>query len=286
MAPLAKNRDTQEYAPLTVIRSYPVKAGVHIFGGSGVVLDNGYAKPAVTATGLISVGRADEEVDNTDGNDGDLLVQVEQGVFCYANGNAVTLASVGLLCYFVDDQTVSSNAAGKSIAGTIEEVTADGVWVACGLQAAPDAATLTAFQASIASVAGGAGASLVGIQDAGGYTAATELETAIAQIFSAILGLGVAPQALSGAGALNLTSLVTLFTSTGGAQALTLANGTHTGQLKLLHHTVDGGSGVLTPTTVGNFATITVTNVHEWALLQWSGTAWNVIAASPLTVIA
>lgn len=91
-----------------------------------------------------------------------------------------------------------------------------------------------------------------------------------------IVGFG-APQALSGAGACNVTTLVTLFTSTGGAQALSLADGTQAGQLKIVHHTVDGGSGVLTPTTAGNFATFTLTNVHDACLLQWSGAAWNIL---------
>jgi hypothetical protein len=100
-----------------------------------------------------------------------------------------------------------------------------------------------------------------------------------------LFGIGTA-QALSGAGAVDVTHIVTLFTSTGGAQALTLADGTVNGQIKFVHHTVDGGSGVLTPTTAGNFSTATFTNVHEWALFMWSGTAWNVIAASPISIIA
>lgn len=91
-----------------------------------------------------------------------------------------------------------------------------------------------------------------------------------------IVGFG-APQALSGAGAANVTTLVTLVTSTGGAQAVSLADGTQAGQLKIVHHTVDGGSFVLTPTTAGNFATFTGTNVHDACLLQWSGSAWNIL---------
>ncbi len=94
-----------------------------------------------------------------------------------------------------------------------------------------------------------------------------------------------APQALSGAGAVNVTSRTTLFTSTGAAQVLTLANGTRTGQRKTVHHTVDGGSGVLTPTTAGNFATATFTSVHDWAEFEWSGAAWNVVAFSGATIV-
>jgi hypothetical protein len=100
-----------------------------------------------------------------------------------------------------------------------------------------------------------------------------------------------APQSLSGAGAVNVTSYLTNFTSTGGAQALTLANGTQIGQLKKIHHIVDGGSGILTPASLSGGTTVTFTTVGEFALLIWSGTAWSVIelgntASATLPVLA
>jgi len=55
-------------------------------------------------------------------------------------------------------------------------------------------------------------------------------------------------QSLSGAGAVDITNAFTNLTSTGAAQALTLANGT-LGEIKIISHAVDGGSAVLTPTT-------------------------------------
>lgn len=84
-------------------------------------------------------------------------------------------------------------------------------------------------------------------------------------------------QALSGAGAVNVTSYLTNVTSTGAAQALTLANGVRVGQLKKIKHIVDGGSSVLTPTSLSGGTTITFTAVGEFALLQWNGTAWVMI---------
>lgn len=95
-----------------------------------------------------------------------------------------------------------------------------------------------------------------------------------------------APQALSGAGAINVTARTTLFTSTGAAQALSLADGTRVGQRKTVIHTVDGGSGVITPTSPGNFATVTLTNRWEWVEFEWSGTVWNVVGASPVAIVA
>lgn len=95
-----------------------------------------------------------------------------------------------------------------------------------------------------------------------------------------------APQALSGAGAVNTTSHVTNFTSTGGAQALTLADGSQIGQIKKIIHVVDGGSGVLTPTNLAGGTTITFTTAGEIAVLLWDGTEWNAIELSNPTTLA
>lgn len=94
-----------------------------------------------------------------------------------------------------------------------------------------------------------------------------------------LLALGTeGVQALSGAGAVDTAHLITMLTSTGLAQALTLGVGTKVGQLKIVHHTVDGGSAVLTPSgTTGNFSTFTFTNVHDACLLRWNGKGWDIL---------
>lgn len=84
-------------------------------------------------------------------------------------------------------------------------------------------------------------------------------------------------QALSGAGAVNVTDMLTSLTTTGAAQALTLANGT-TGQIKIITHVVDGGSAVLTPTTKIGFSTITFTGVGESAMLIYTASGWAIVA--------
>ena len=84
-------------------------------------------------------------------------------------------------------------------------------------------------------------------------------------------------QALSGAGAVDVTNLITSLTTTGSAQALTLANGT-AGQMKTIVHTVDGGSAVLTPTTKIGFSTITFTGVGESATLVYTAAGWAIVA--------
>jgi hypothetical protein len=82
-------------------------------------------------------------------------------------------------------------------------------------------------------------------------------------------------QALTGAGAVNLTTAMTSLTTSGAAQALTLANGT-VGQCKTIIHTVDGGSAVLTPTTGLGYTTITFTNVGEAVSLVYTATGWAI----------
>jgi hypothetical protein len=86
-------------------------------------------------------------------------------------------------------------------------------------------------------------------------------------------------QALSGAGAVNVTDMLTSLTTTGAAQALTLANGT-AGQIKIISHVIDGGSAVLTPTTKIGFTTITFTNVGDSAILVYTAAGWAIIGIS------
>ena len=86
-------------------------------------------------------------------------------------------------------------------------------------------------------------------------------------------------QSLSGAGAVNVTDMFTSLTTTGAAQALTLANGT-VGQMKIIAHAVDGGSAVLTPTTKIGFTTITFTNVGDAATLVYTSAGWAIVGIS------
>lgn len=87
------------------------------------------------------------------------------------------------------------------------------------------------------------------------------------------------PDALSGAGAIPITTTTTAFTSTGMTQALTLANGTH-GQVKTIVHDVDGGSAILTPTTKTGFTTVTFNNAGDTVTLQYFTTrGWMVIGS-------
>jgi hypothetical protein len=86
-------------------------------------------------------------------------------------------------------------------------------------------------------------------------------------------------QALSGAGAVNITSLATAFTSTATGNALTLADGAQ-GQLKTIIYVAEaagGDTGVLTPTNLGSATTITFNAVGDSVTLQFAGTDWWVV---------
>ena len=84
-------------------------------------------------------------------------------------------------------------------------------------------------------------------------------------------------QSLSGAGAVDITNAYTNLTTTGAAQALTLADGT-LGEVKIIAHAVDGGSAVLTPTTKIGFSTITFTAVGDSAMLVYTSAGWAIVA--------
>lgn len=93
----------------------------------------------------------------------------------------------------------------------------------------------------------------------------------------------LANQSLSGAGAVDITNTLTSLTTTGVAQALTLADGA-VGQMKVIVHTVDGGSAVLTPTTKIGFSTITFTAVGDAATLVYTATGWAVVGSKGVTI--
>ena len=96
------------------------------------------------------------------------------------------------------------------------------------------------------------------------------------------LAFAQAEQSLTGAGAANVTSAVTAFTTNtdnSGNNAVTLANGT-TGQVKILYTKVESSSGqttVVTPANFGNGTTITFDAVGDSAILYFNGSNWMLI---------
>lgn len=95
---------------------------------------------------------------------------------------------------------------------------------------------------------------------------------------------GNAPQDLTGPGAIDVTSSHTRWTTTGPGDAGTMANGVVFGQIKIVTMVVDGGDGVLTPTSGVGFTTVTFNDVNDEVHFQWTGFGWRVIKNIGATV--
>ena len=91
------------------------------------------------------------------------------------------------------------------------------------------------------------------------------------------LAFDVAPQALTAAGAVNITTPVTTVASS-GAIALTLADGA-VGQIKIIVFITDGGDATLTPATMNDGTTLTFADAGDAAILMWLSSGWQVIGA-------
>ena len=93
-------------------------------------------------------------------------------------------------------------------------------------------------------------------------------------------------QALSGAGAADLTNLVTELTTAAGAAAVTLANGTTAGQIKIITMVVDGGgTATVTPATFANGTEIAFADVNDTVMLVWANTiGWVIVSNSGAAV--
>ena len=108
-----------------------------------------------------------------------------------------------------------------------------------------------------------------------------------ANVFNKIptwIALAGTPQALSGAGVLNLTTSITNCTSTGASQVVSLADSTQIGQIKIVCHTVDGGSVRVTPATLDGGSYATLDAVGDTVVLIWNDSAWQIIGGNGYAV--
>lgn len=224
----------------------------------------GNVVPASDAAAIEVIGVFLETVDNSAGAASAKTISIGTGVFEFVNlAGAILLASQFALCYVGDDSSVTTAAvaANDVIAGVVVGFTTTTV--------------LVDVDPAYANPTGG--------------TFSTTLDDHEDRLDILNLGnLGV--QALSGAGAIDLTKGLTKFTSTGAGNALTIADGSYVGQEHTIVHVVDGGTGVLTAggalhLTAG-ITTITLTNAWEWVKLRWTGALWDVVGCSPVAVIA
>ncbi len=111
-------------------QSLPARMGWGVAGGQKVLrgwhaMRNaaGYLVPITAATGLTSAGMATADADNTNGSDGDLVVDVwVQPVnvpFCGGGADALTDAMAPCVCWGLDNQTIgaTSGSGARSVYG-------------------------------------------------------------------------------------------------------------------------------------------------------------------------
>jgi hypothetical protein len=93
-------------------------------------------------------------------------------------------------------------------------------------------------------------------------------------------------QALSGAGAADLTNLVTELVTGAGAAAVTLANGATAGQIKIITMVIDGGgTATVTPTTFANGTSMAFADVNDTVMLVWANNiGWVIVSNSGAVV--
>lgn len=132
MAALTDQRSTPEADhPARAVHAVLAADSTQFFKGGMVALNaSGLLVKASTSTTLRSAGRCRENF--TTGVSNTRKIEFESGLFKYANsaaGDLIAQDDIGESCYFVDDQTVAIVATARSIAGTVYQVDADGVWV-------------------------------------------------------------------------------------------------------------------------------------------------------------
>jgi len=165
----------------------PVDDADKIYGGAFVCVNAaGYAVEGADTAGLIFMGLATEQKDNTDGDDGDLDIVVRRrGLVKAILDTAITQANVGDNVFLVDDQTVdlaanvTNNIFCGIIAGYIDTTHA---WI--DIEPAIRQADVATH---IADAAAAHAASAISMLDAGTFTDEDEVESGMQEIYQALL---------------------------------------------------------------------------------------------------
>lgn len=256
----------------------PVDDGDKIYAGAFVCVNAaGYAVPGSDTAGLIFVGVAMEQKDNTLGADGALSVNCRRrGLVKAIMGTAITQANVGDNVFLVDDQTVDLSANVTNhiscgiIAGYIDSTHA---WI--DIEPAIEQADVATH---IADTSAAHAASAISIADAGNYTAQTTVEGALQEIYPK------APVAIAdpgASGAIPVTKSGSVAITTAGAETRTIAIPGVAGITIAISLNVDGGDCVITAAAAVNQAgnntitmgdagdTIVLTAVLVGAALRW-----------------
>ena len=86
-------------------------------------------------------------------------------------------------------------------------------------------------------------------------------------------------EAITAAGAASTTIPIALVTADAGDMAVTLADGSNTGQVKIFHTVADANSWKITPdTTDGAYTKVTCTLIGDTVMFLWTGTGWSILS--------
>ncbi|MFZ0659370.1 MAG: hypothetical protein WAM05_11665 [Candidatus Binataceae bacterium] len=141
MAGLTNSRNTPELSDDGRMRVFGVEANTNVYLGGILALDaNGYAVPAsattTTANALRIIGRAESVVNgipganalNNPGTAGAISISARKGVFLYDQDNSITIADLGMVCFALDDHTLT--AADRASGASVQQYAAAGQVIA------------------------------------------------------------------------------------------------------------------------------------------------------------
>lgn len=237
-----------------------LKANAKPFVGGVVATDaTGYGVAATAVTGLIVSGILrpkagyPAQYDNTGGANGAIIAPVQQGIFAMhvgTAGDALAQADLFAPVYLVDDNTVGKTDGGatpRSLAGIFMGFTPNGT----------DAFVLMSSQLNA-------------------------MMLASRQVSEA----GMSVESISGAGAISVTTDVTLLTIS-GTIVYTLANGTKIGQRKIVTciSATSSPIGSIVVASPRGFATLTAIGaIGPVAVFRWTATGWIIESAKVGTI--
>lgn len=257
---------------------FPVDDGDKIFAGALVAVNaDGYLVPGSDTAGLIFQGVALNYADNTNGSDGDLTVVVRRrGLIKMELAHTITQANVGDNVFLAGDDKVDVAAQCTHdifcgiIAGYIDTTHA---WV--DIEPAIRQADVATH---IADTSAAHSASAISIADAGKFTAQTEVEAALQEIYPHVPKEITDPGA---SGAIPVTRSGNVPLTTVAAETRTLAIPAVAGITLSLSLAVDGGDCTITVASAINQAgnntitlgdagdTVVLTAVKVGVVLAW-----------------
>ena len=242
MTALTQDRDPRRKEGL--LGSGPAYQSVKLYGGALAMWNSsGYIIPGADTASCIFAGVVNKQVDNSSGSSGDKTVEFwRNGLFLVTLGHTISQANVGDQVYLSDDQTVdvAAQTTNDIYCGIIAEyVDTTHAWI--DIQPAVQQADVATHMADASAAHA---ASAISIADAGSYTAQTQVEAALQEIYPGVPHVAIADP--GDAAAIPVTRAGVCAMTTAGAETRTLAIPTYVGQILVLTEDVHVGNNVIT----------------------------------------